>query len=404
MCWGVRTWPLLGIGLSPSLFGPRVALQAAPCRWMGRFGLGCAAGGRIAPSQHAPQQPPRTSSGKKRSLLCADHPPAKAHKLGMLGSGSSKLHDKQKPPADAETLVGPADETEFAHSQRHPKFVSGCGRCAFLKALMAGHGSYKHEVHGRTARTTWLTQRPPRLGGAWGVGCIFCAHYAQRCADRLTDAQEVGTLGSSGLPPRCGVGRRGPLANTKWARYEIRAANQMAVRGIRQHAETLMHRRAARAYFLPELADTVISGGAADDELFRRGVPQVADWLRCWRACLTPVSFHAAAANGVTENFIQGARDKAATSRRAFASMVRVMGLTLRARALRVLQDAFSICIALDDRGPYRLISFRCNVEPGRDVGTFSQTPSNRWASGCLAVLRRGGAPSSRRIEDLDDD
>lgn len=362
--------------------------------------------------------PPNT----KRSLLCTDYQAAKVQKLGCEG-GNSKLH--KPPPTDVATLVGPAAETDFAHSQRHMQPVDGCGRCAFLRAraqLSAGHGSYKHEVHGKTARTTWLTQRPPRLGGAWGIGCIFCAHYAQRRADlqnnidvgtlgsaassaETSNTTDIGMLGSTGLPRRQCRGRQGPTANTKWARYEINAATQMAVRGVRQHAETLLHRRAARAYFLPDVADTVTSDrGVADEQLFRRGVPQVADWLRCWRACQTPVSFHAASANGVTENFIQGARDKVATSRKAFAAMIRVMGLAIRARKLRVLKDACNIGLALDDRGPYRLISFRCDAELGRDVGMFPPGPSAGWASGCLAVLRRGGAPSSRRIEDLDDD
>ena len=128
----------------------------------------------------------------------------------------------------------------------------------------------------------------------------------------------------------------------------------MAVRGVRQHAETLQHRRAARAYFMPERADVIVSSQAhGDDEmLFHRGVPQVADWLRCWRACQTPVSFRAAEGNGVTENFIQGSRQKRGASRKAFAAMVRVMGLTMRARKLRLLKKASSIAIGLDDRGP----------------------------------------------------
>ena len=139
----------------------------------------------------------------------------------------------------------------WAHRQRHPVRVKDCARCAFLEIgpqLRQGYGSYKHEVHGERARTVWLTQRPSHLPGLWGVVCTFCALAAQRLADvRGRMAEDVGALGSTGLPRRSCRGRRAPLANTKWARYEIRVISQMAVRGVCQHVETLQHRRAVRA-------------------------------------------------------------------------------------------------------------------------------------------------------------
>ena len=52
------------------------------------------------------------------------------------------------------------------------------------------------------------------------------------------------------------------------------------------------------------------------------------------------------------------------------------MGLTMRARKLRLLKKASSIAIGLDDRGPYRLIIFRCNTEPGEHAGMF---PAKDW-------------------------
>ena len=84
--------------------------------------------------------------------------------------------------------------------------------------------------------------------------------------------------------------------------------------------------------------------------------------------------------------------------------MVRVMGLTMRARKLRLLKNASSIAIGLDDRGSYRLITFRCNTEPGEHVGMFPAKDWQGWASGCLGVLRRGGSPSSKTLADLDND
>ena len=335
---------------------------------------------------------------------------AKACKLsdGSRGKQTTSADERERLLC---AVVGAVEESDCAHRRRHPTRVKDCARCAYLEVgpqLRQMHGSYKHEVHGRRARTIWLASRSQRLGGAWALGCIFCAFAAQRRADISRRREEDdGTLGSTGLPWRKCRGRRGPLTNTKWARFEIRALSQMAVRGVRQHAETLQHRRAARAYFMPDRAESVLMSGqdsAADEDLFHRGVPQVADWLRCWRACQTPASFRAAEQNGITENFIQSSRQKKGASRKAFAAMVRVMGLAMRARKLRLLRNAASIALGLDDRGAYRLIMFRCSTERGLDAGLFPAKSWDGWASGCLGVLRRGGAPSSKNLADLDDD
>ena len=156
---------------------------------------------------------------------------------------------------------------------------------------------------------------------------------------------------------------------------------------------------------MPNKAETVICAeDVGDEELFRRGVPQVADWLRCWRAGQTPASFQAAEKNGTTENFIHCQRNKAKVGRRTFKAMTKVMSLVLRRRKLRLLKKASSIAIGMDDRGPYRIIAFRCNVRPGEDVGMFQNKKWTGYAQGILGVLRRGGSPSSKRMEDLNDD
>ena len=151
---------------------------------------------------------------------------------------------------------------------------------------------------------------------------------------------------------------------------------------------------------MPGQAETIfLSPGHGDDEkLFSRGVPQVADWLRCWRACQTPASFSAAEENGVTENFIQGSRQKRKASRKAFAAMVRVMGLTMRARKLRLLKKASSIAIGLDDRGPYRLTIFRFNTEPGEHAGMFPAKGLAELGVGVFWVLCGAAARLPRRL------
>ena len=197
----------------------------------------------------------------------------KSAKAGKLSDGSK---GRQKSAEELVSVVGSVEESDCAHRRRHPKAVKDCARCAYMAVgpqLRQLHGSYKHEVHGTRARTIWLAPRSLRLGGAWALGCTFCAFAAQRRADMLRRREEDdGTLGSTGLPWRKCRGCRGPLANTKWARFEIRALSQMAIRGVRQHGEALQHRRAARAYVMPDRAETVLSGqdSAADEDLFHR--------------------------------------------------------------------------------------------------------------------------------------
>lgn len=132
-----------------------------------------------------------------------------------------------------------------------------------------------------------------------------------------------------------------------------------------------------------------------DGQLFRGAVPQVSDWLRAWRVCRTPQSFRAAAQNGITESFVQGSRVKAA-SRKAFASMVHVMACTLRAKKVQQLKAASCMSLALDDRGSYRLLRFKCDAGAG--------SGDRVTVSGILGVLYRGGDLPAQQIEDADND
>ena len=155
-----------------------------------------------------------------------------------------------------------------------------------------------------------------------------------------------------------------------------------------------------RLSFLSQESARVINlPGAADDELFRGGVPQPADWIRAWQACRCPVSYRAAHAQGVTENFIHGVRRRRDIDRRAFAAMVAVMALASRKRILDQLVRAYAITVLLDDRGPFRLLRFKCNAPRSTTAEDVSAS-----ATGCLGVLRRGGVSKSRRLEHLDDD
>ena len=139
----------------------------------------------------------------------------------------------------------------------------------------------------------------------------------------------------------------------------------------------------------------------ADDELFRGAVPQPSDWMRAWQACQCPVSYRSAEAQGVTENFIHGRRRRRDLDRRGFAAMVAVMSRVLREQIRELLRQAFAITLLLDDRGPFRLVRFKCDkkLSATDDPNNFRGS-----ATGCLGALRRGGVSASRSLEDLEED
>ena len=165
--------------------------------------------------------------------------------------------------------------------------------------------------------------------------------------------------------------------------------------------------RCSRACLVFCLEDAAVSAvGVAgqvyeDQRLFRGGVPQVGDWLNAWRSCRTPVSFRKAEKFGITANFVHGGRQQLPVSRKAFRSMVKVMSLVLRRRKRKLLRSARSMSLALDDRGSYRLLRFKCDAVRPQDVDPLQWTGS---VTGVLMVLHRGGAPSKMTMDDVSDD
>jgi hypothetical protein len=192
---------------------------------------------------------------------------------------------------------------------------------------------------------------------------------------------------------------------TSWDRFSIYNPHNCSripsrPRSTGQTRRRYGQRLATKAYFAPvHLAITVPTSTAAssDADLFRGGVPQPADWLRAWRACRTPQSFHAAEACGITENFIQGSRVHGA-SRKAFAAMTKIMCLVIRRRKRTVLEKAQHVAISLDDRQSFRLCRFRCDIPTIAHDGAIVE-------SGCLGVLRRGGVDfKDKALSDADGD
>ena len=136
----------------------------------------------------------------------------------------------------------------------------------------------------------------------------------------------------------------------------------------------------------------------ADEELFRGAVPQPQHWVEAWSVSQSVVSFRQAEKQGIVMNWLSGRRGVAA-GRKAFAAMIRVMSLVVRLKKRARLRAASAISIGLDDRGAYRLITYRCDTPCPEDSKDWTG-----WASGCLGVLRRGGAASAKTLENSDDD
>jgi len=247
----------------PSRFGPTVQSQRplqprAASQNIPRIARS-AQGSRPARARASSSRAPSQSCGVSRSASSSSRAPSRSCVAGSTSSSSRApsrscgvAGSASKAPAagtpEATALIGDVAESDAQHRKRHPIIRSDCPRCQYMKygpQWEKHYGSYRSEAHGKRSATVWLTPRPARLGGSWGLGCTFCAHWAQQQADRRSAARVAGDV----LPKR---GRGARDGQTKWARFEIRSLTQVAMRGVSQHAKTLMHRKATRAYFSPE--------------------------------------------------------------------------------------------------------------------------------------------------------
>ena len=281
----------------------------------------------------------------------------------MQGPGlRRRLKSQQQPRSSG---AGLASETAAEHRRRHGKPQPSCPRCMYMRSRHEWELSYgchtTRSEGGRVVRTVWLAERPATLGGQWSLGCLFCSSYTRSRAPLPRRRKAKGDR-------RAIRGARG-IAGA-WSSFEVCALSQVARRGVRQHAETLTHRLATQAYFAPQLSKVIVgnAGGGlydSDAQLFRGGVPQVADWLKAWRACRSPMSFCTAEQTGITFDFIHSTRLPVAMSRKAFRSMVRVMAFVLRARKRRALLAASSVCLSVDDRGASRQLQQHSSAKRG---------------------------------------
>jgi hypothetical protein len=361
-------------------------------RLSGRLGVGDGGTAGHAPRLAAVPVPEKKSKPEKSKLWLA----GRGVGVHLLGSGKEKNTDEDQ---SAISLLGSVAESNADHKRRHPRVHAACARCMYEQnrvSLESHHGSFDTPGGQHGHRTVWLAPRPSRMGGQWGLGCVCCARLLERNQTAFDKARQAGQAHAKATK------RGAQWANTKWSRFEVRQVSQVAARGVRQHEGTLQHRRAVRAMYAPPDVDARTVLDADDAELFRGGVPQPCHWIQAWSSCSAPVSFRGAENQSSVVNFLSGRRGRA-VGRKAFAAMVRVMAFVLRLRKRVRLRAATVISIGLDDRGPFRLITYRCDT-PCPQSGDAAISEWTGWASGCLGVLRKGGDASTKKLEDTDGD
>jgi hypothetical protein len=234
-------------------------------------------------------------------------------------------------------------------------------------------GAHFQKTGRKTQCIVWLGERPRRLSGAFGMGCKVCATLL----DRLQHAPAKDAA----------LARR--RWSTKWSRFEITGVASMQAECIKAHAATSLHKTAIRCFLAPD-APVVIAVPDDDDEALTRGhTPQPEHWVRVWAMVKNPTSYSAAARLQATEAFLSGARSPegvAAASRKALAAMVCVMAEAIRCEKREILRRSTAVCLSLDDRREYRVIRYRCCVEPLADESVRAEANVGVSAPFCAGV------------------
>lgn len=271
-------------------------------------------------------------------------------------------------------LVGLISETKEAHLRRHGGGLRACPRCHFYRneqAWRTAFGNLGESARAGPRAVCWLSERPARWGGTWGLGCRMCADSAAR-------ASCLGVVGSA---------RR--RLGSAWARYEARPLSLQSEH-LRQHCECDAHRVAVLAWLRPDAPPNMeLQRTLDDDRLLAGAVPQPPDWLRAWNASRTPQSWQAAAQAVATEHFIRQARERSVGAR-PLEKMARIMVEVVRAQKRELLRRADSIALSFDDRAGYKLIRFRATSLSAVE-SAFSGTPPGKHA----VPLQPGASPDA---------
>ena len=281
---------------------------------------------------------------------------------GSASGGSVPGSGREVPSAKARPVRptrGVCQPLASAWPACHARPVADCAQCrfrAFGAKWTKTYGTVRHRRSEAEMLTIpWLRERVPAPGATWGVGCAVCASLRWRLQRRSGVSLDAAA---------CPLTLGGLRVDTRWSRHEVSGIRQMQAFAFEQHSQTTLHKVAMHLYLRPEPPlDRVVGNEelAAATSLQQGAVPPPEHWLRVWRFVKSPTSFRAAAAILGTEAFLAHLRtgeERQETERRAISKAVECMAAVLRARARAALEAARSITLAVDDRGPYRVISY----------------------------------------------
>ena len=222
---------------------------------------------------------------------------------------------------------------------------------------------------GPRENVVWLAERAERWGGAWGLGCTICAFFVNRAAD---------------AQPQRGQQVRRCRSGTRFSRFEVRY-HSLQVECVKQHAVSAVHRKAVAAWLNPDEPLRFASQATLQDEQLLSGaVPQPPDWLRTWRAAITPQSWQSASKNLQTEHYMHMLRPRAVQAR-ALQRMARIQAEVIRDSFREWLREATSIILLFDDRHGYKMVLFRCAAPLATAQGTEDGTTAQGTQDGIAA-------------------
>ena len=142
-----------------------------------------------------------------------------------------------------------------------------------------------------------------------------------------------------------------------------------------------------------------------DEALLKGHVPQPDDWLRVFSLVQDPVSFFKSAKQCQLDAYISIRR--ASVTRFAMKKLISVLAEIVRRKKRAWILQASHICVAMDDKAPYRLMRFRASVRSNgvRAASNADEGDKSPVRDGLLALLNHGHqCPSKMDVRHLDED